>query len=157
MLYVTWLWDGLVAGLMKVVELWWLVPLFVVIQWLKDSGWLAKASRWMSPILRPLRLPDEAGLPIVAGLAVGLTYGAGVIIQTAEEGNLTRDQLTVMCIFLGICHAVIEETILFTAVGSNGFLLVGIRFVVAALFAYAVARWRLKAPVDAAAQVSQGA
>lgn len=157
MLYLTWLWDGFVSGLLKVAELWWLVPLFVVIQWLKDSGWLAKASRLMAPILRPLRLPDEAGLPIVAGLAVGLTYGAGVIIQTAEEGNLTKDQLTVMCIFLGICHAVIEETILFTAVGSNGFLLVAIRFVVAAVMAYGVARWRLTAPGSAASAAGESA
>lgn len=155
--YLTWIWDGVASGILKVVALWWLVPLFVLIQWLKDSGWLARGSRWMAPILRPLRLPDEAGLPILAGLVVGLTYGAGVLLQTAEEGNLTRDQLTVMCVFLGICHALIEETILFTAAGSNGLFLVAVRFVVAALFAYGVAYWRLRAPIDAVARVSKGA
>lgn len=152
-MWLSWLWEGLVSGVLKVLDLWWLVPLFIAIQLLKDSGWLGKASRFMGPILRPLCLPDEAGLPIVAGLAVGLTYGAGVIIQTAEEGNLTRDQLTVMCVFLGICHAVIEETILFTAVGSSGPLLIAIRFVVAALFAWALAWVRLAPPVQAAGKV----
>lgn len=148
-MWLSWVWEGLVAGVMKVASLWWLLPLFVLIQLLKDSGWLEKASRWMAPILRPLRLPGAAGLPMVAGLTIGLTYGAGVIIQSAEEGKLSRDQLTVMTVFLGICHALIEETILFTAVGANGLLLITIRFGVAALFAWGLARFILVAPVEA--------
>lgn len=145
MLWLTWIWEGALAGAMKVLDLWWLILLFIVIQLLKDSGILGKASKAMAPILRPLRLPDAAGLPLVAGLAVGLTYGAGVLIQTAEEGQMDRNQLTVMCVFLGICHAVIEETILFTAVGSNGLLLIAIRFVVAAIFGWG-ASWMLLSP-----------
>ncbi len=140
-----WAWEGFLSGFMKVLALWWLVPLFIAIQFLKDSGWLGQLSKWMRPLLRPLRLPDEAGLPMVAGLAVGLTYGAGVLIQTAEEGKLSKDQLTVMCVFLGICHAVVEETILFTAVGSNGVLLIAIRFVTAAIFGFGVSRFTLGA------------
>ncbi|MFZ5822742.1 MAG: nucleoside recognition domain-containing protein [Bacillota bacterium] len=145
-MWLSWIWEGFVSGVMKVLALWWLLPLFVLIQLLKDSGWLGRASRWMAPLLRPLRLPDAAGLPIVAGLAVGLTYGAGVLIQTAEEGKLTRGQLTVMCVFLGICHALIEETILFTAVGSNGLLLIAIRIGVGALAAWILARFTLAVP-----------
>jgi hypothetical protein len=154
---LSWIWEGFVSGVMKVAGLWWLVLLFIAIQLLKDSGWLAKASRWMSPLLRPLRLPDEAGLPMIAGLAIGLTYGAGVILQTAEEGSLNREQLTVMCVFLGICHAVFEETILFTAAGSNGLLLVAIRFVTAVAFGYGLARIRLTAPVRVASGMQKGA
>jgi len=149
-MWIQWAWEGFLSGAMKVLALWWLVPLFVAIQFLKDSGWLGRLSRWMRPLLRPLRLPDEAGLPMVAGLAVGLTYGAGVLIQTAEEGTLTKDQSTVLCVFLGICHAVVEETILFTAVGSNGLLLIGIRFATAALFGFTVSRLTLGAALGQA-------
>jgi spore maturation protein SpmB len=148
---VQWLWEGFVAGVAKVATLWWLVPLFIVIQVLKDSGWLNKVSGWMKPILAPLRLPGEAGLPTVAAVTVGLTYGSGIILQTAEEGNLTRNELTVLCIFVGICHAIIEETILFSAVGVNGFMLLGIRFVTGALFGM-VASWVLLAGAGTRAQ-----
>lgn len=141
-MWIQWIWEGFASGVMKVVALWWLVPLFILIQALKDSGWLGRMSGWMRPLLAPLRLPGDAGLPVVAGLAVGLTYGAGVILQTAEEGKLTRNELTVACVLLGICHAVIEETILFSAIGTNGFLLIGIRIVAGALFAYG-ASWFL--------------
>lgn len=142
-----WIWDGFLSGVWKIVALWWLVPLFVAIQVLKDVGWLAKVARWMRPVLSPLRLPGDAGLPVVAGLAVGLTYGAGVILQVGEEGKLTRAELTVACVFLGICHAVIEETILFSAAGTNGLLLVAIRAVTGMIFAFGASRVLLKRPM----------
>jgi spore maturation protein SpmB len=141
-MWLQWLWEGFVSGVEKVTTLWWLVPLFVVIQVLKDSGWLAKLSGWMRPVLAPLRLPGDAALPVAAGLAVGLTYGSGIILQTAEEGRLTRNELTVTCVFVGVCHAVIEETILFSAVGANGLLLLAIRVAAGLLFGYG-ASWLL--------------
>lgn len=155
MIWLTWIWEGLVSGALKIAALWWLVLLFVAIQILKDSGWLDKASRWMAPLLRPLRLPDSAGLPMAAGLVIGLTYGAGVLIQSAEEGNLSRDELTVLCIFLGICHAIIEETILFAAAGANGLLLLLTRFGSAALFGVLAARFMLPKPAPAGAALTQ--
>lgn len=144
MVVLQWMWEGFLAGAMKIADLWWLVLLFIAIQILKDAGWLARVSRWMRPILVPLRLPDEAGLPVVAGIAVGLTYGSGVILQTGEEGKMTRAELTVTCVFLGICHAVIEETILFSAAGASGVLLVVVRAVAGLVFAFGASRVLLK-------------
>ncbi|MDF2626785.1 MAG: hypothetical protein K0R39_616 [Symbiobacteriaceae bacterium] len=135
-----WIWDGFVTGVLKIAALWWLVPLMIAIQVLKDTGWLAKMAGWMRPLLAPLRLPGDAGLPMVAGMAIGLTYGAGVILQVGEEGKLTRAELTVTCVFLGICHAVIEETILFSAAGANGLLLVSIRAVTGLVVALGASR-----------------
>lgn len=145
-MWLQWIWEGFASGVMKVASLWWLVPLFILIQALKDSGWLGRLSGLMRPLLAPLRLPGAAGMPVVAGLAIGLTYGAGVILQTAEEGKLSRNELTVACVFLGICHAIIEETILFSAIGTNGFFLIGIRFVTGALFAYGFSWFLIRRP-----------
>lgn len=144
MMVLQWIWDGFLSGVMKIVDLWWLVLLFIAIQVLKDAGWLDRISQWMRPILAPLRLPGEAGLPVAAGLAVGLTYGSGVVLQAGEEGKLTRAELTVACVFLGICHAVIEETILFSAAGTSGLLLVSVRAVAGLVFAFGASRILLK-------------
>jgi hypothetical protein len=149
--WLEWLWQGFMSGLLKVVALWWLVPLFIAVQWLKDSGLLGKVSQWLAPLLSPLRLPGDAGLPVAAGLAVGLTYGAGVILQTAEEGKLNRSELTVTAVFLGICHALIEETILFSAAGTSGVLLITLRVVLGLFFAYGASLLLLR-PKAAAAQ-----
>lgn len=140
MMWLTWLWEGLIAGLLQVAQLWWLILLFIGIQILKDTGWLTRAARYMAPVLRPLRLPGEAGLPMAAGLGIGLTYGAGILVQTAREGRLSRDELTVMCVFLGICHAIFEETVLFAAAGANGLLLLAIRMGTASVAGWLAAR-----------------
>ncbi|HWI62112.1 MAG TPA: nucleoside recognition domain-containing protein [Symbiobacteriaceae bacterium] len=139
-----WIWEGFVSGVLKIADLWWLVLLFIAIQVLKDAGWLDKVSKWMRPILAPLRLPGDAGLPVAAGLAVGLTYGSGIILQAGEEGKMSRAELTVACVFLGICHAVVEETILFSAAGASGTLLVVVRAVAGLVFAFGASRVLLK-------------
>lgn len=141
-----WIWEGFVSGVLKMVGLWWLVLLFIAMQILKDSGWLTWLSDKLKPLLAPLRLPGDAGLPVAAILAVGLTYGAGILLQTGEEGRLSRNELTVACVFLGICHAVVEETILLAAIGLNGFLVIGVRFGAALVFGLAASRLLLKAP-----------
>jgi len=142
--WMEWIWTGFLDGVMKVVSLWWVIPLFVGIQLMKDRGWLDKVSHWLRPVLAPLRLPGDAGLPVAAGLAVGLTYGAGVIIQAAEEGKLKRDELTVTCIFVGISHALIEETLLFSTAGTSGLLLLVIRVLTALVFGLIASRLLLK-------------
>lgn len=144
MVFAQWVWDGFVTGVMRIVALWWLLPLFIALQFLKDGGILQKISQWLGFILRPLRLPGDAGLPMIAGLTVGLTYGSGIILQVAEEGKLTRDELTVACVALGICHALVEETMLMTAAGASGLLLVGSRALFGLLFGLIASRLLLK-------------
>lgn len=144
MIIFGWMWEGFVSGVMKIAGLWWLVLLFIGIQILKDNGLLARVSQWMRPILAPLRLPGEAGVPVAAGMAIGLTYGSGVILQTGEEGKLTRAELTVACVFLGICHALIEETLLFSVAGASGTILVITRVAAGFIFGFGASRVLLK-------------
>jgi len=154
-MWLTWLWDGFADGVLKVAGLWWLIPLFIGIQFLKDSGWLDRLSRWMQPLLAPLRLPGDAGLPVAAALTVGVTYGAGVIIQAGQEGKLTRNELTTACVLVGIWHSIIEETILLTAAGTNGLLLLAIRAAMGILFGWLASRILLPAPAKGASHAPQ--
>jgi len=144
--WLQWVWEGFIDGILKVADLWWLIFVFIGIQLLKDSGWLDRVSRRMYPLLAPLRLPADAALPVVAALGVGVTFGAGIIIQVGQEGRLTRNQLTTACVLVGICHAVFEETILLTAAGTNGLLLLGVRAVMGILFGYVASRILLPLP-----------
>ncbi|HYF93095.1 MAG TPA: hypothetical protein VD969_12730 [Symbiobacteriaceae bacterium] len=73
-----------------------------------------------------------------------MTYGSGVILQVGEEGMLSRAELTVTCVFVGICHAVIEETILLAAAGTSGALLVTVRALAGFLFAFGTSSVLLK-------------
>jgi Fe2+ transport system protein B len=141
-----WVWEGFVSGVSKLLSLWWVVGLFIVLQVVKDAGLFAKLAKPAYPLLRFLRLSDDAAVPLVAGLGAGITYGSGILIQAAEEGDFTREQLTVMCVFLGICHAIFEETALFYGAGLNGLLLLTIRFGTAFLFGGLATWWFNRRP-----------
>jgi hypothetical protein len=46
--------------------------------------------------------------------------------------------LILVLVFLGICHSIIEDTLIFAALGANWWVLISCRFVLAALAAFAV-------------------
>ena len=95
-----------------------IIPLMVVMEILKDSNVLGKLSKKLSPIAKFLKISNEAIFPLVIGLIFGLSYGAGVIIESAEEYNIGKKDLYTLMIFLIACHAVIEDTLLFVVVGQ---------------------------------------
>lgn len=113
-----------------------IIPLMVVMEILKDSKILDKISKKMQPISKFFDISNEAVFPLIIGLIFGLSYGAGVIIESVEENNLSKKDLYTLMIFLVACHAIIEDTLLFVVIGANLWLLLGIRLGIAIIIAY---------------------
>ena len=60
------------------------------------------------------------------GLLLGLAYGAGLIIDETRQNNIGKDEILATNIFLGTNHALIEDTLIFVAVGAGlGWILLG--------------------------------
>ncbi len=109
---------GLQQAVMGVLQLAMIViPLMIGIQILKEKGWVDLLAGWMSPVTRFLGVSKNTGTTLAAGLTFGLAYGAGVMIQAAKEEGVTKKDLTIAFIFLSTCHAVIEDTLVFTLLG----------------------------------------
>ncbi|MBS4190326.1 hypothetical protein KHA94_08935 [Bacillus sp. FJAT-49705] len=115
------------------------IPLMVVIQFLKDLNWLAVFSKWMSPITRALGMKENASTTLAAGLLFGLAFGAGVMIQAVQEDGVSKKDVTLAFIFLVACHAVVEDTLLFVPLGIPVLPLLLIRLSVAILLTLIVA------------------
>jgi len=113
-----------------------IIPLMMVMEVLKDSNILDRMSDKIFPIARFLNISNNAVFPLIIGLIFGLSYGAGVIIESAEENNLSKRDLYTLMIFLVACHAVIEDTLLFVVVGASLWFLLGIRLIVAIIISY---------------------
>lgn len=73
----------------------------------------------LAPPLRLIGIGREAANTTIIGLTLGLSFGAGLLIRDAESGRLTaRDAYLTLC-FLGLCHSLIEDTLLVMLLGAH--------------------------------------
>ncbi len=80
-------------------------------------------------------------IPLITGIVIGLTYGAGVIIHSIRSSNMDKKEAFLILLFLSICHAIIEDTLIFVVIGANGLIIIVARFFLAFVFTFVAHRW----------------
>jgi hypothetical protein len=119
-----------------------LVSLFEVLRYLPV---FRRAGRAVEPMMRGMGLSTQAAVPLFAGIFLGIAYGAGIIIRVVQERRLPRRKLFLMGLFLATCHAVVEDTLIFVVVGGNGWIMLGVRLLIAFGLTAALAwLWRVR-------------
>ncbi|MBC2887350.1 nucleoside recognition protein [Ochrobactrum sp. CM-21-5] len=73
----------------------------------------------LSPLLRFLGIARDAAPLTVVGLVLGLSYGGGLIIREAQRGHLPPRDVFLASSFMGLCHSLIEDTLIVVALGAN--------------------------------------
>ncbi len=76
------------------------------------------------------------GFSITVGIFLGITYGAGILIEEARSGAIKKEDLFYIGTFLMICHAIIEDTLLFVIFGADFTMVIAIRTVAAMVLSY---------------------
>ncbi|DAB33648.1 MAG TPA: nucleoside recognition protein [Sulfurospirillum sp. UBA12182] len=82
----------------------------------------------------------NSAFSISIGVILGITYGAGILINEYEKNTLDKKEIFFIGTFLMICHAIIEDTLLFVIFGANLWVIVSLRVFFAFAFAYALTR-----------------
>ncbi|WP_339178393.1 nucleoside recognition domain-containing protein [Bacillus sp. FSL R5-0560] len=114
------------------------IPLMIIIQFMRDLGWLHTFSKWLSPFTQMLGMNKNTSMTMVTGLTIGLAYGAGVMIKAVEDDGVGRRDMTLAFIFLVACHAVVEDTLVFIPLGIPVWPLLLIRVTTAVLLTMAI-------------------
>lgn len=96
-----------------------IIPLMIFIEVFQDLHLLDRMTAFLTPLTRLFGLPREGNLPLLAGLLFGISYGAGIIISSAQDGELSLDDIFIINLFLIICHSLLEDTLLFAAIGAK--------------------------------------
>ncbi len=73
---------------------------------------------------------------ILVGVFLGITYGAGILIKEAQNSNLSKADIFYIGTFLMICHAIIEDTLLFVIFEANLYIIVIFRVIAAIVFSF---------------------
>ena len=76
------------------------------------------------------------GFSLTVGIFLGITYGAGILIKEAKSGAISKADLFYIGTFLMICHAIIEDTLLFVIFGADFTMVIVIRTISAIIFSY---------------------
>ena len=76
------------------------------------------------------------GFSLTVGIFLGITYGAGILIKEVESGRISKEDIFYIGTFLMICHAIIEDTLLFVIFGADFTMAIAIRTVSAIIISY---------------------
>ena len=91
------------------------IPISLLVTLLHWTGWLDKMDIVMGPLMSLINLPPAAALPILSGILLP-TYAA---IAAMAVLPFTMGQMTLIAIFVMICHCLIMEGIIQHKSGLN--------------------------------------
>ncbi|MGB7390403.1 hypothetical protein, partial [Marinomonas sp.] len=94
----------------------------------------------LSPLLRLLGIGAKASNIIVVGLTLGLSFGGSILIREAKTGHIDNQDVFLTMAFLGLCHSLIEDTLLMLLLGADLFSILWVRLVFAIVIIVALAR-----------------
>lgn len=122
-----------------------IMPLMILLELSRFLGILEKITRILSPFTGKLGYEKNSVYPLLAGVVFGISYGGGVLIGEAERGRIIGHQAFLVALFLAMCHAIFEDTLLFVSQGAVWWIIVPARLIIAISVTY-VAAFFLKRP-----------
>jgi hypothetical protein len=91
---------------------------------LETFGIMNLLSKLMKYPLMLLGIPQQAAFLWIVANTLGLAYGAGIIIHHVEQGRLSAQHADILNVHIAISHSLLEDTLLFVAIGvSAGWIL----------------------------------
>jgi spore maturation protein SpmB len=95
-----------------------LITLLMILQRvLQEFGVIRLLTGILKYPLMVLGIPHQAAFLWIVANTLGLAYGAGVIIDQVERGELSAKNADILNYHIGISHSLLEDTLLFVAIG----------------------------------------
>lgn len=105
-----------------------LLAYFSLIEYLQNS---------MKPIINALGM-NKAILPMaLVGMLLGVVYGAALIIKEKDDNpTIPKKDFVYAMVLLGLCHAIIEDTLLVMGMGASFYGVLVFRVIFSIVFTY---------------------
>ena len=96
---------------------------------LKEFKILDYISKLFAPVMKIMGLsPDSSFLWFVSQI-VGLTYGSAIMIEAVEKKEISPVDANLLNFHIAINHSLLEDTLLFVAIGVSAGWIIGTRFI----------------------------
>jgi len=113
-----------------------ILVLMILLEVLKTVGITALMTKLLEPILKLLGMGREAAPLTIIGMTLGLGYGGALLIREAQSGSLSKRDVFASFTLLGICHSLIEDTLLMALLGGHASGILWARLSFALLITY---------------------
>ncbi|MDD4655910.1 MAG: nucleoside recognition domain-containing protein [Bacteroidales bacterium] len=113
--------------------------LSIIQRLLTEFGVIKWLSKIFSPVLTFFGLPPKTSFLWIVANTLGLAYGAAVMIDEAESGNVTKKEIDLLNHHIAISHSNLEDVLLLASVGAIIWWLLVARW----LFAFVLV-WELR-------------
>ena len=114
-------WSGWLLGeLRNMVSIFLIIlSLMTLLRLLKALGISDLMTRLLEPVLKLLGMGREAAPLTIIGMTLGISYGGGLIINEAQSGRLSRQDIFFSMAMLGLCHSLIEDSLVMMLLGGH--------------------------------------
>ncbi len=113
----------------------------VVQKILDELGAIRLLSRILHPALRLLGLRREVAFLWLVANTLGLAYGGAIIMEETRAGRLDPKDVNCLNISIALCHSLLEDTVLFAAIGASALWITVPRLVLAAAAVWIYRAW----------------
>jgi hypothetical protein len=96
-----------------------ILGLFLLMRILQKVRIIEVMNHILQPLLKLLGIGPKASAISVIGLTMGLSYGGGLIIHEARSGRIDKEDVFYSLTLMGLCHSLIEDTLLMVAIGGH--------------------------------------
>jgi len=105
---------------------------------LKEFNVLNLLSKMIAPFMGIMGLSKECSFLWFVAQILGLTYGSAVMIEEVERHDITQANANLLNYHIAINHSLLEDTLLFVAIGVPAGWIVAPRFALAVLVVWSV-------------------
>lgn len=122
------------SSMKVVISILLIVTALMILHYLLDEFKLMRGlSTFFSPLMRLFGLPRDTAFLWLVGNVVGLAYGGAIMVEQMERKKLLYSEGNILNHHLAICHSLLEDTIIFVAIGLPAFWLIFTRLFFAIL------------------------
>ena len=135
-------WADWAVGELKsyAIILGFIISLIIFVKLLREFGvikWITKA---LGPVLKWMGIGENVTTITIIGLTLGIVYGGALIINESKNQEIKRRDIFYSLALMGLCHSVIEDTILVVSLGADIIGVLGIRLLLSLLIIVSMVR-----------------
>jgi len=115
--------------------------LMLLLRILKKIGFIDLITRVLNPFLKVLGIGKEVSTIALVGLTLGVVYGGALIINEVKSNPaIPKKDIFYAMVLMGLCHSIIEDTILMVSLGASFTGILVIRLLLSMLVLFILVR-----------------